>query len=310
MTHVDLFTGIGGFALAAKANGIKTVSMCEIDPRCRAFLKKRWKGIPVHDDIRTFDERMCKTYKGAWLLTAGVPCQPASRAGKQRGAEDDRWLWPETLRVLGQIRPAWALFENPPGIGDVGVNRVLSGMEGKGVTRAKDFDDYHRILTRQEELYLGTLRKDIEALGYEVAPPIGIPACALNAPHIRMRYWIMAYSRSTRENTRASQLWSRDNSASESSQQGDVADAEGSARFGVSDREEYETFASHGRCGSDSWGRYVWMPCGDGKVRRAPDDAFGLVDGLHRSVLGGLGNAIVWQIAAKIIAAMKEAEKV
>ena len=74
-THIDLFTGIGGFALAAQANGVRTVAMCEIDERCRAFLSKAWAGVELHDDVRTFDGAR---YAGAtWLLTGGVPCQPA-----------------------------------------------------------------------------------------------------------------------------------------------------------------------------------------------------------------------------------------
>ena len=114
--HVDLFTGLGGFSLAAQANGIRTVAMCECDPKCRAFLAKAWPGVPVHPDVRNFPGA---DYRGAFLLTAGVPCQPASRAGKQGGAGDDRWLWPAALAALESVRPDWALFENPPGIEDL-----------------------------------------------------------------------------------------------------------------------------------------------------------------------------------------------
>lgn len=71
MTHVDLFSGIGGFALAARADGIRTVQFVEIDRRCRGFLAKAWPGVAIHDDIRTFDGAQ---HRGAWLLTAGVPC--------------------------------------------------------------------------------------------------------------------------------------------------------------------------------------------------------------------------------------------
>ncbi len=89
-TCVDLFSGIGGFSLAAHANGVRTLAFCEIDENCRAFLAKAWPGVDIHDDVRTFD---AIRYARAWLVCGGVPCQPASRAGKQRGKDDDRWLY-------------------------------------------------------------------------------------------------------------------------------------------------------------------------------------------------------------------------
>ena len=181
-THVDLFSGIGGFTLAAARNGVRTVQMCEIDPRCRDFLARAWPGVPIHDDVRTLgladatqvrerpggsrqvgcEQGADSTYgsEGIWILTAGVPCQPASRAGKQRGAADDRWLWPEALRLLRHFHPTWALFENPAGIGDVGLAGILA---------------------------------QVEAEGYEVRVH-SIPACAVGAPHRRERYWIVAHA--------------------------------------------------------------------------------------------------------------------
>ena len=157
---MDLFSGIGGFALAAKANDVDTVTFCELDLRCRTFLERAWPGIPVHDDARTFPG---ERYRGTWLLTGGVPCQPASRAGKQRGAADDRWLWKEALACLAAVRPTWALFENPPGIGDVGLAGICDEMG---------------------------------AHGYEVQP-ISLPAAAVGAPHRRERYWILAHATDT-----------------------------------------------------------------------------------------------------------------
>lgn len=237
MTHVDLFSGIGGFALAAQANGLKTVCFCEVDKRCQEFLGRAWPGVKIYDDIRTFNGA---EYRGAYLLTAGVPCQPASRAGQQRGAEDDRWLWPDAIRVLGLVKPTWALLENPPGIGDVGLARIIA---------------------------------DVEAEGYEVRV-FSIPACAVGAPHGRERYWIVA------------------DSAGERYKRGDA---------------KPEAHGQHSEHHQGVWGSFVWLPCADGKLRRAPDDSFGLVDGLHRSVLAALGNSIVPQVAAEIIRAMMTA---
>lgn len=191
-THLDLFSGIGGFALAARANGVRTIAFCECDPRCQAFLAKAWPGVPVWNDVRSLaykPRRGCKVesskgesriepstcnpnaassmaesqraerwqetkgrnehdrtdtgreeassgpsqcFGDVWLITGGVPCQPASRAGKQRGKEDDRWLWPDAIRVIAAVRPTWALLENPPGIGDVGLAGILAEVEAEG----------------------------------------------------------------------------------------------------------------------------------------------------------------------------------
>jgi DNA (cytosine-5)-methyltransferase 1 len=310
MTHVDLFTGIGGFSLAASWCGVRTVAQVEIEPHCMAFLAGAWPDTEKHDDIRTFDGRR---YEGAFILTAGVPCQPASRAGQQKGSDDDRWLWPEALRVLGEVRPAWAIFENPPGIGDVGLSGILA---------------------------------DVEAHGYEVRV-FGIPACAVGSPQRRERYWIVAHARrgccegravlerpsghdeaergsQAKDDQRCDSLHmahapepGREGAYTESGAYGrgaqcaggDVAHAEAAARLGLQDREKHGASAPHGRCDAGPWGDFVWLPCADGKVRRAPGDAVGVVDGLHRSVLAALGNSIVPQVAARLIAAMVEAKQ-
>ena len=301
--HVDLFSGIGGFALAARANGVRTVQFCEIDARCRAFLARAWPGVPCHDDIRTFHYDVADAEEGGadteqspiglslehrrspvWLLTGGVPCQPASRAGKQRGAADDRWLWPEAVRVLAAIRPTWALFENPPGIGDVGLAGILA---------------------------------EVEAVGYEVRV-LGIPACAVGAPHRRERYWIICrLADPSRDGYPGSGLHlSARGPLATVPVQSRAAESEagvGQADSSSSRREGPDTEpGTPGLCAEHrqtDWSDYVWLPCADGKVRRAPDDSIGLVDGLHRSLLGALGNSIVPQVAARIIAAMIQAEE-
>jgi len=157
-THLDLFSGIGGFALAAKWNGFRTVAFCDCEPYAQAVLKKHWPDVHVHGDIR---EVRGELYAGVTLLTGGFPCQPFSVAGKQRGKTDDRYLWPEMLRVIREARPAWIVGENVAGI----VNMAL--------------DQVHA---------------DLEAEGYEVESLI-IPACAVDAPHRRDRVWIVAHSK-------------------------------------------------------------------------------------------------------------------
>jgi len=153
-THLDLFSGIGGFALAARWNGYRTVGFCDNEPYAQAVLKKHWPEVPCHKDIR---EVRGELYSGVTLLTGGFPCQPFSVAGKQRGKDDNRYLWPEMLRVIREARPTWIIGENVAGI----VN-----------------------------LALDTVCADLEAEGYEVEPII-IPACAVDAPHRRDRVWII-----------------------------------------------------------------------------------------------------------------------
>ena len=156
ITHIDLFSGIGGFALAADWTwGKENVNhiFCEIEPFAQKVLKKHWPDAPIHSDIKEFK------YDGATplILTGGFPCQPFSVAGKQRGAEDDRALWPEMLRVIQETRPDWIIGENVSGFVKMGLDGCIS---------------------------------DLEGLGYDVQPMV-IPACAVGAKHRRDRVWII-----------------------------------------------------------------------------------------------------------------------
>lgn len=162
LTMLDLFSGIGGFSLAASwAGGIETVAFCEIEPYCQKVLKKHWPDVPIFEDITKLRGEDVGAVE---LICGGPPCQPASCAGKRRGAEDDRWLWPEAIRLVREIHPRWCVFENPTGI-----------------------------LTLNEGLAFEHLLLELEAEGYEVQPVI-IPACAIGAPHRRDRVWIVACS--------------------------------------------------------------------------------------------------------------------
>ena len=290
LTHIDLFSGIGGFALAARWAGIKTVQFVEIDKFCHKVLKKNFPGVPIHDDIKTFHygekeqwleyaqnvekeklrligrianrvtqselwsgetkteistektqgngakgknkkssvttagnvlvvenpeesssqsttstttemqnventnpkhgnlrlkEDCQMTIKSSattaitqsqiteyahikevknepiFILTAGVPCQPASCAGKRKGHTDDRWLWEETFRVIAEVKPQWCILENVSGI-----------------------------LTLEQGVVFDYLLTSLESKGYSVQTYI-IPACAVNAPHRRDRVWIL-----------------------------------------------------------------------------------------------------------------------
>jgi DNA (cytosine-5)-methyltransferase 1 len=154
---LDLFSGIGGFSLAAHWAGIETAAFCEKDKYCQEVLRMHWPDVPIVDDIMKMrgDE-----FGAIDIISGGFPCQPFSLAGKRKGAGDDRHLWPEMRRLIKAARPAWVLGENVAGIINVALDDVLS---------------------------------DLEGIGY-AAQALVIPACAVDAPHRRDRVWIMAHA--------------------------------------------------------------------------------------------------------------------
>lgn len=158
ITHLDLFTGIGGFHLAAGWAGFETIGFSEIEPYCCKLLAEKWPEIKNYGDARI--ARNFEPLRGRVdVLSAGVPCQPASLAGKRKGSSDARWLWPATLDVVESVDPAWCIFENPPGI--------LS-------------------LREFETVFLR-----LDTLGYQVRL-FSVPANAVGADHLRYRVFIVA----------------------------------------------------------------------------------------------------------------------
>ena len=301
-THLDLFSGIGGFALAAKWNGYRTVGFCDNEPYAQAVLKKHWPEVPCHKDIR---EVRGELYAGVTLLTGGFPCQPFSVAGKQRGKDDNRYLWPEMLRVIQEAKPAWIIGENVAGIVNLALDQVCADLEGQG---------------------------------YEVEPII-VPACAVDAPHRRDRVWIVGHSKldglaacktigglfdESEEQRGKIEEWESSGTSCASS---DVADTnggqfsereserksvqisgEGSQRIcdvanaisqrgcgGNSEREYAEDAGQSSRDSRDnSRGMATWLP--EPNVGRV---AHGVPNRVAK--LRGLGNAIVPQVASEII---------
>jgi DNA (cytosine-5)-methyltransferase 1 len=168
MRHASLFSGIGGFDLAAQWMGWENVFQVEIDPFCQKVLAKNFPQVKRYGDIKQFNGT---EYRGAIdILTGGFPCQPFSSAGKRKGKEDDRYLWPEMLRVIREVQPAYIVGENVYGL----INW------SKGVV-------FEQVCA------------DLENEGYQVQPVI-LPACAVNAPHKRDRIWFIAYSFSIKGN--------------------------------------------------------------------------------------------------------------
>lgn len=162
LTHLSLFSGIGGLDLAAEAAGFETVGQCEWADYPTKILEKHWPDVPRWRDIRTLTGESFYERTGLRtvdIISGGLPCQPFSVAGKHGGKEDDRYLWPEMLRVISEVRPTWVLGENVPGIVNLALDTVLS---------------------------------DLENIGY-TGQAFVVPACGVDAPHKRNRVCIVAH---------------------------------------------------------------------------------------------------------------------
>ena len=165
LSVLDLFSGIGGFSLGLEATGkFKTTAFCEKDKFCQKVLQKHWQGTTIFEDIRDIDGTKIK----ADVVTGGFPCQPFSTAGKRKGTEDDRYLFPEMLRVIKETQARWVVGENVQGIVNMSEGKVLQG-----------------------------IHNDLETIGYEVQTFI-IPASSQGAWHKRNRVWIVAANTDSR----------------------------------------------------------------------------------------------------------------
>ena len=202
MTHGSLFAGIGGFDLGFQWAGIETVWQVEIDDYCRQVLARHFPEAERFSDIRDCGAHNLKPVD---IISGGFPCQPFSHAGKRRGTEDDRYLWPEMLRVIAEIRPTWVVGENVSGIISMAEQIGDLKMVSKDIQRLADSDHYKGIFTRQEVLLIGFIIKDLQEIGYELprledGTPIVwcVPAAGVDAPHLRKRIWIVAYAQGQR----------------------------------------------------------------------------------------------------------------
>jgi len=162
MNHGSLFSGIGGFDLAAHWAGWNNIFSCEKDEWCRKVLAKNFPDTKRYTDIKEFK---AKEYYGAVdIISGGFPCQPFSVAGQRKGKDDDRYLWEEMLRIIGEVKPSFIVGENVTGIIGLALDTVLSDLEVQDYTT---------------ETFI-------------------IPACGKNAWHRRDRVWIVAYTNSIR----------------------------------------------------------------------------------------------------------------
>ena len=263
MRHIDLFSGVGGFALAARevwGDDHEIVTFCEINKYAQQVLKKHWPGVPCCEDIRRLngqfvadskrkrlqelkqqndatdtkktssglddrlerynstnggrdefianakrlrllqrehggrtrsEEGVLEGHRGAHqidLLTGGFPCQPFSNAGRKGGKNDDRFLWPEMLRVIKEFKPRWIVGENVGGLINMAQPDGESEVGGETDTEIGEYDQ-----SEAGGLLFGII-DSIEQAGYTVQAFV-IPACAVGAPHRRDRIWIVAHTR-------------------------------------------------------------------------------------------------------------------
>ena len=159
---LDLFSGIGGFSLGLERAGMQTAAFCEIDTYCQQVLERHWPNTATFGDIKQLTSRRPHNdgILSIDIICGGYPCQPFSVAGKRRGENDPRHLWPEMYRLIRELGPRWVICENVAGHVELGLDAVLADLENAGYT----------------------------------ATPFIIPACAVGAPHRRDRVWIVAHA--------------------------------------------------------------------------------------------------------------------
>ena len=274
MKMLDLFSGIGGFSLAARWAGIDTVAFCEKETYCQKVLKKNFPSIPVFPDIC---ELKGDDINGTIdIITGGFPCQPFSIAGRKKGTQDDRDLWPQMLRVIQEFKPTWVVGENVANFVNMAFRRT---------------------------------KTDLESEGYEVQPFI-IPACGLGASHKRDRVWIVAHADNGFRNGKNQELCTRretSNSGSSGSRTDDAPNTKSirQQRGDLSDHPRNKsTNQQIGDQGRGEVEQHLRQWQSEPSVGRVANGVSHRVDRIK-----GLGNAIVPQVAYQILKAIKEVNK-
>ena len=195
LSHLDLFSGIGGFSLGLESAGVaKTVAFCDYEKWCQKVLKKHWPHVPIYGDVKELTHERLKAdgIDTVDIITGGYPCQPFSVAGSQKGEQDPRHVWPEMFRLVQELRPVFVIGENVSGHIKLGLDTVLEDLESEGYT----------------------------------ARTFSISAASIGANHKRERIWTLAYSndkrlrarfgRSNYDYEKKGRVWSFDRGRSES----------------------------------------------------------------------------------------------
>jgi DNA-cytosine methyltransferase len=165
---LDLFSGLGGFSLGLERTGhFKTIAFCDNNKYCNLVLQKHWKGVKIYNDVKEITKERLKTdgVEAPDIITGGFPCQSFSIAGKRKGTDDPRYLWPEMFRIIQEFTPRWVIGENVKGLTNI-----------------------------QDGMVFETVCTDLEGEGYEVRA-FNIPAAGVGAPHRRERIWIVAHAK-------------------------------------------------------------------------------------------------------------------
>ncbi len=280
LTHFSLFSGIGGLDLAAEWAGFRTVAQIEKDPFCRAVLARHWPNVPKFEDIHNVTKdtlREVGIEHTPTVLSGGFPCQPFSCAGKRKGAEDDRYLWPEMLRVVQQSRPSWVVGENVAGIVSMALDDVCA---------------------------------DLERAGYSCRAFL-LPAAGVGAPHMRDRVFIVAHSARelSHRSGEARHRWAEPTD-------GGPADGPDPLRPGWKERRAptIAATAGYGAGNGDpeylpGWGGSMPSPVLEPGLRGMADGfSAGLDDPFRVARLRALGNAVVPAQAYPIFAAIAAIE--
>ena len=286
MRHGSLFSGIGGFDLAAEWMGWENVFHCEWNKFGQQVLHYYWPKAICYEDITKTNFSI---HRGTIdIISGGFPCQPYSSAGKRLGKEDERHLWPEMLRAIREIQPRWVVGENVRG---------LTNWNGGLV-----FDE---------------VQADLEAEGYEVTPFL-LPACAVNAPHRRDRIWFVAYCNSNGLNERnsnnevnSSQGWfDALGNIDKGNGDGDVADTSNIRRKDALENRELERrrfWQSYKRNAWDSFPSVSPICNGDDGLSDRLD-SITFSKWRNESIKAG-GNAVVPQVVLQIFKAIEQYER-
>ena len=283
--HASLFSGIGGFDLAAEWAGWENAFNCEIDPFCRQVLKYHFPNAVQYEDIKTTDFTV---WRGKIdVLTGGFPCQPFSTAGKHKGTADNRYLWPEMLRAIREISPRWIVGENVLGI----INW----------SRGLVFERVHA---------------DLEAEGYEVDTFV-LPACGVGAKHLRYRVWFVAHANSNRQRIREDESISISrsceptiNSAGRKNGTSSYSNCERREECDIAGKSEGQSFSCGRSYEEDRWSTF---PTQSPVCTR--NDGFPIpMDGITFSKwraesIKAYGNAIVPQVAYRIFDTINKYER-
>jgi len=193
MNHASLFSGIGGAEVAASWMGWHNAFHCEIQEFPRKVLEYWFPNSESYEDITKTN--FAKWHGKVDVLTGGFPCQPFSLAGRRKGADDNRYLWPHMLRAIREIQPTWVVGENVAGI-----KTMVESCQVAKLGRSDDIFEENHIYREESKFTLDKICQDLEEAGYSVQPLV-IPACAVGAPHRRDRVWIVAHRADARAET-------------------------------------------------------------------------------------------------------------